>query len=360
MRHNRPPPGGQIDVARLAAAFNRLPGPVQIVIVLLVLAGLLVAGAFYLRDGQAGPVISGPATSGPVTDGPVTGGPARPPDPPPGPVSAPATTADTPHLLLGNPGNATADPARRDNFLVVRPAYALSFNNILGTANWVSWRIVRADFGQSPREAEFLPDPHLPPAFKEIGHRDYTGSGFDRGHLCPKGDRGGDRAQAASTFYTSNIIPQAANVNQKAWNHLENYTRDLVGQHRQRVWVIAGPIGQGGTGLNGTRQTIGHGKVVVPAECWKVIVAIPDTGKPQDDPSAITPAARVIAVVMPNDQTKVGDDWARFRTTPAAIEAKTKLRFFDRLKPDVAEALRQKLDTQTVPPIDPNRYRSAD
>lgn len=339
MNPNRSP---QLDIPRLASGFARLPRGLQVVVGLGVVAA--VVAIVYLRGGGAGGV-GGPATL-----------PATTPTQSSSSPSTPSAIADTHHLLLGNPSAATADPSRRDNFLLVRPAYALAFNDNLGTAKWVSWRIVRADFGQAPREVEFLADPLLPAGFKVIGHRDYTGSGFDRGHLCPKGDRGGDREQAASTFYTTNIIPQAANVNQKAWNNLENYTRDLVGQKRQRVWVITGPAGRGGTGLNGYKETIGNGKVVVPGECWKVVVAIPDTGRPSDEPSVIGASARVIAVVMPNDQSKVGDDWAKFRTTPADIETKTGLKFFDRLKPDVAETLRQRLDKEVIPPVDPNRF----
>ncbi|QOV89192.1 DNA/RNA non-specific endonuclease [Humisphaera borealis] len=360
MNQNR---DNQIDVGRLAAGFVRLPRPLQILLGVLAAGAVVVGGVMYLRQNGKTTAVSTQPVSPSVTQAAVPA-PSTPP-PPPGTTTVagsspdgttPAPQIDTPNLTLGNPSQATTSIARRDNYLVVRPAYALSFNDDLGTANWVSWRIIRADFGQSPREVEFLADPMLPPPFKQIGHRDYTGSGFDRGHMCPKGDRGGDRDKVASTFYTSNIIPQAANVNQKAWNNLENYTRDLVGQKRQRVYVITGPAGRGGTGLNGYKETVGYGKVVVPAECWKVVVAIPDTGKPTDEPQSISASARVIAVIMPNDQTKVGDDWAKFRTTPAEIERKTKLRFFDRLKPDVAETLRQRQDKVVIPPVDANRF----
>ena len=62
---------------------------------------------------------------------------------------------------------------------------------------------------------------------------------------------------------------------------------------------------------------------------------------------------------MPNDNNSVGYGWANYRTTPAAVEQKTGLRFFDRLPPDVAEALRQKIDTTYVRPPQP-RNRTTD
>jgi endonuclease G len=278
-----------------------------------------------------------------------------PPPPPPSASAQSAVAIRSPNLLLGNPSGATSDPANRNNYLMVKPFYALSYNDASGTPNWVSWRVTRADLGSAPRKQVFDPDATLPPGFKVITHGDYTGSGFDRGHLCPRSDRSATEEMSFATFVMTNIIPQAPNVNGKAWNNLENYCRDMVrrGTTGKRLYVVAGPAGRGGQGSRGPRETIGGGSrmVVVPAECWKVIVAVPDEGA--DDPSRITADARVIAVVMPNDNDAVGDEWAKYRVTPAEIEQRTGLKFFDRLASDVAEALRRKLDDVTIPPPRP-------
>jgi endonuclease G len=175
--------------------------------------------------------------------------------------------------------------------------------------------------------------------------------------MCPRSDRSATEEMSFATFVMTNIIPQAPNVNGKAWNNLENYCRDMVrrgGAAGKRLYLVAGPAGRGGRGSRGRRETIGGGSravVVVPAECWKVIVAVPDEGA--DDPGRITADARVIAVVMPNDNDEVGDEWAKYRVTVAAIEQRTGLRFFDRLAPDVAEALRRKVDDMAVLPPRP-------
>jgi endonuclease G len=96
---------------------------------------------------------------------------------------------------------------------------------------------------------------------------------------------------------------------------------------------------------------VGKGKVTVPASCWKVVVAVPDSGG--DDVSKITADARVIAIDMANDNSAVGDPWAGYRVTPADIEAKTGYQFFDSLPTEVADSLRRKLDTTYVPPPKP-------
>ena len=119
------------------------------------------------------------------------GGPPRPrlpPDPAartrprPPPTSRPrAATARPrprryPHLLLGNPSEATEDPKEKDNFLVKKPYFALSYNSSKGTPNWVSWRVTKADLGEAPRKLQFDIDPDLPRGFRHVAHKDYNGS----------------------------------------------------------------------------------------------------------------------------------------------------------------------------------------
>lgn len=329
----------QIDVRPLVAAFGRLDRQTQwVVAVVLAVAGV-VAAVLYVRGQQQGRWGQPGPQPSPELRVPATG---------------PAAAGD--HLLLGNPSGATADPANRGNYLLAKPYFALSYNDANGTPNWVSWRLTAADFAGSTRRqgGDFDPDPDLPAGFMRVVHRDYTGSRFDRGHMCPHGDRDATSDTSAATFVMTNIIPQAANVNQKAWNNLENYTRDLVGKQGMRAYVVSGPAGRGGRGLGAFAETIGNGKVVVPAECWKVVVAIPEDGGP-DDPADVGPDARVIAVVMPNDNGSVGEEWASFRVRPADVERRTGYRFFDRLRPDVGEALRNRVDAVHVPPPEPRQ-----
>ena len=261
--------------------------------------------------------------------------------------SAAPGTAATPNLLLGNPSNATADPFNRDDYLMVKPYFVLSYNDDKGTPNWVSWQVTSADLGDASRKQVFDPDTTLPVGFKIVNTRDYSGSGFDRGHMCPHSDRAANQDMSFSTFVMSNIIPQAPNVNQKAWAQLEDYCRELArkGDH---LYIVSGPVGQGGTGSKGFRESLAGGKVVVPAECWKVIVVV-EPGY-SDDLNAISMGTRVITVDMPNDQTQVGEQWAGCRTSPAVIEQKTGFNFFTKVRPDIAAALRQRIDDVPIPP----------
>ena len=316
----------QDDAAELANqsfdAFNRLdPLTRMVVVALLVLAALaLFIGYEQWRKGHAGAV----AASGLLS----------------------------PQMVLGNPSSATADAGNPDNYLMLKPYFALSYNSTRGIPNWVSWRLSPSDLGDAPRSTVFSPDSTLPPGFNQVKHGDYAGSGFDQGHMCPHSDRAANTDMSFSTFVMTNIIPQAPNVNRKAWEQLESYGRELVQHERDRLYIISGPAGQGGRGSRGAMSFLPRGQVVVPAACWKIIVVIPNGGDlpdNSDDVGQITASTRVIAVLMPNDQSQVADGWAQWRTSPARIEQQTGLHFFDRLPPAIASALRERVDTEVIP-----------
>ena len=255
---------------------------------------------------------------------------------PPVPHGTPSGDVDpSVHLAMGNPSGATDDPANRDNFLMRKPYFALAYNNAKGTPNWVAWRLRADDLGSAPR-GEFFTDSTLPAGFKRVASRDYSGSGFDRGHLCPHSDRAGTPDASKATFAMTNIMPQSPATNQKAWNDFEEYCRTLVKHDGRTLHLVAGPAGQGGTGKNGLADAIGNGSVTVPAKCWKVVVVA-------DDAANVGPGTRVIAVVMPNDMT-VGHGWGKYRTSVADVETLTGYTFLDRVPPTIANGLKAKVD----------------
>ena len=62
-------------------------------------------------------------------------------------------------------------------------------------------------------------------------HRDYTRSGFDRGHMAPNGDFNDTNENALMTFFIANIWPQTPNVNRVEWLNTENKTRTLASEY---------------------------------------------------------------------------------------------------------------------------------
>jgi len=114
---------------------------------------------------------------------------------------------------LGNPTGAIADPNNHSHYLLEHPEYTLDFNDNLGEPNWVSWDLTTDDLGGSGRANNFIPDPTLPTTFYAVVTGDYTGSGYDRGHMCPSADRTKSTTANMQTFYLTNMVPQAANNN---------------------------------------------------------------------------------------------------------------------------------------------------
>jgi len=62
-------------------------------------------------------------------------------------------------------------------------------------------------------------------------HRDFTNSGYDRGHMAPNADFNDTSENAVMTFFIGNIWPQTPNVNRVTWLRTENETRRLASEH---------------------------------------------------------------------------------------------------------------------------------
>ncbi|GEO05366.1 hypothetical protein AAE02nite_30300 [Adhaeribacter aerolatus] len=243
------------------------------------------------------------------------------------------------HLLLGNPSNATAEPENANNYLLLKPEYALSYNRERGTPNWVSWHVSKAWLGTAARQDNFREDSSLPVDWYKVTAMSYTGSGFDRGHNCPSADRSFSDENNAATFLMTNMIPQAPVNNQETWANLEDYTRYLV-QAGNEVYVMMGSYGKGGTGSNGSKQTLDGGRVTVPKRIWKVLLVLPE-GK--DDLNRIKSNTRVIAVNTPNSNS-VRSDWGSYRTSVDEIEKATGYNLFSALPNQLQATLEAQVD----------------
>ena len=247
----------------------------------------------------------------------------------PAPPTAPSGNRN---LQLGNPSGAAHDPNQPTNYLIERPQYVLSYNRDRGIPNWVSWQLTQQDLGEAKRSNIFVPDTSLPKGWYRITTDDYTGSGYDRGHMCPSADRTASQKDNEATFILTNILPQAPDNNRNTWENLESFSRDLVNQGHV-LYIIAG-----GDGDNGT---IAKGKVAVPRYTWKIIVVMP---KGESDVTRITADTPVLAVRIPNGLKDKLGDWNQYRVTVASIEAATGYHFFTNLPPDVQSALKSRVD----------------
>jgi len=110
-----------------------------------------------------------------------------------------------------------------------------------------------------PRKDQFIPDPLL--ASETDLTKDYTGSGFDRGHMAPAADNQCSGPDAMKEcFYFSNMTPQYGSLNRGDWKTLEMRTRELAqSQDSVRIW----------TGSVGESKKVQ--RLSIPEKCWKVV-----------------------------------------------------------------------------------------
>lgn len=258
-------------------------------------------------------------------------------------VNANATTesTDTPvpgdngNLLLGNPSNANNSVSTSaDNYLIDHHYYIESYNKTKAEPNWVSWHIGAGDITGKRGPDDFRADTTLPAKWFKVDNTYYRGSGFDKGHNCPSGDRSSSSDANSATFLMDNIIPQAPNNNQHTWEHLESFCRDRVKEGNE-VYVIMGSYGTGGTGSNGYATSIYKGRINVPAHIWKVAIIIPNGN---NDLRRINSETQVIAIDTPNDDN-IDPNWMKYICSVRDIEKATGYNLLSALPQDVQDAV---------------------
>lgn len=253
------------------------------------------------------------------------------------------TTADNSHMLLGNPSSAVPSMLSENNYLMTKTQYDLSYNSSKRTANWVSWHLNSTYIGNAPRQNDFRADFSLPASWYRVGSTEYSGSGFDRGHLCPSADRTLTVVDNSATFFMTNMMPQSPINNQQTWAHLEEYSRYLVSQGNE-LYIIAGPHGQGGTGSKGYANLVNN-QVVVPSHVWKIIVVLPDGNS---DLSRITTNTRVIAVIMPNTQDVNSNPWHNYRVSVNDVEVLTGYDFLSNVPEQIQAVIEENPDNTSI------------
>ncbi len=277
-----------------------------------------------------------------VTNNTVPQQPITPPIIPPitPPVTPPASMdAENQSLFLGNPSNATSDVNNENNYLMNSGYYGVSYNKEKATPNWVSWHVMPSDLGSVSRQDDFRANEALPASWFRADNFSYSGSGFDRGHMCPSADRNSTAEANSSTFLMTNIVPQAPSNNQVTWANLESYCRTLVTQGNE-LYIIAGVYGIGGTGNLGPADYIDNGNITVPAYVWKTVLILPNG---TNDLQRITNETRVISVWMPNANS-TGSNWKAYRVSVRDIEAATGYDFYSKLPQAIQDVLETRID----------------
>ncbi len=238
------------------------------------------------------------------------------------------------HTALGLP--TAAGTSSIDDYLSVKSGYVISYNGGLKVPNWVSWELNTTYLGTTDRQDDFRPDGTLPGSVPQASLADYSGSGYDRGHMTPSADRTLTVAANSQTFYLTNMIPQAGNNNRGPWNNLEEYCRTLVRSGKE-LFIISG-----GT-FSASSNWIGSG-VMVPDQTFKVIVVLDSTTAGAAD---VTASTRVISVLMPNEDSQISlsANWRDYRVSVDSIEALTGDNYLSDVTSAVQSVIEARVDT---------------
>lgn len=192
--------------------------------------------------------------------------------------------------------------------------FTLSYNKDNRTPNYVAWELLGTEVSTEwPRNDNFWQDSEIEGCTK---HSDYTGSGFDRGHMCPAADQKWSEQAMIDCFVMANMCPQLHDLNAGAWEKLEEKERTWA-KRDSAVMIIAGPIYSEG------ETYIEKSKVRVPDAFFKVLLA------PYLD------APRGIAFVYPN--MKCPGNMQDYATCIDEVEKITGFDFFKELPDDIEE-----------------------
>lgn len=193
--------------------------------------------------------------------------------------------------------------------------FRLSFNRNTKVPDWVSWELLRTETdGPVSRSNRFHTDFDLDGC---PDTKDYSQSGFDRGHLCPAADQKWSSQAMSDCFYMSNIAPQKHELNAGAWKTLEEKER-LWAQRDSALIIVAGPVF-----TTSRPERIGNAGVAVPDAFFKVLLS----------PYSLPP--RAIGFVY--DNARCPGNMANYSTTVDRVEEITGLDFFFNLPDDIEE-----------------------
>ncbi|WP_394750277.1 DNA/RNA non-specific endonuclease [Spongiimicrobium salis] len=155
-------------------------------------------------------------------------------------------------------------PSTRSGTIVHHQYFSLSYAERYEQAEWVAYKLTKEQLTYDDRKRPyFIEDPKV--SSKSADWRNYRGSGYDRGHLCPAGDRRFSDYAYKETFYTSNISPQKNDFNAGIWNRLEQKVRYWAKRYKT-VYVITGGVLEKGL------PSIGEEDVAVPQRYYKILV----------------------------------------------------------------------------------------
>ncbi|MEN8626394.1 DNA/RNA non-specific endonuclease [Psychrobacter proteolyticus] len=129
---------------------------------------------------------------------------------------------------------------KKDTQALCMDGFAVMYSGVSRTPLWSAEHLDRIRLQQAKqidREDSFHEESKLPKSAR-ASLSDYSGSGYDRGHLAPNANMA-NRSQQYDSFSLANIAPQSPRNNRYIWRNIESATRYLTQQYGE-VYTITG------------------------------------------------------------------------------------------------------------------------
>ena len=202
--------------------------------------------------------------------------------------------------------------------LIENTYYCLDYNVEHKQPNWVYYMLTQTHIiGKTPRSSTFKDCKQGD--LESASQKDYKGSGYDKGHLCPAADMKLSTEAMKETFQMWNMSPQVPSFNRGRWSDLEALVRNYIKTETDTLFIATGPV------FISSQGSIGDGKVTVPGYYYKVVYS---------------PSRGGIGFLMPNQ--KISSKLPSWQISIELIELLTGIDFF----PQLPKYLQAKIESQ--------------
>lgn len=207
----------------------------------------------------------------------------------------------------------------KDYFMV---SYADKYKN----PEWAAYTLTAAQRAKSnlERTGSFKKDAQTPNA---ATNDDFTGSGYDRGHLVPCEDMSFAAEAMEASFFTTNVSPQDPSFNRGIWKSLEDKVRNWA-ESEKKVYIVTGAVLPKSLAK---AEFIGNNEdVYVPQKFYKVVLVYEKNNK------------KGIAFLL--DNVKADAPLSGAACSIDKVEQATGINFFPNLSPEEDALLEGQFD----------------
>lgn len=212
-------------------------------------------------------------------------------------------------------------PTSTTGAIVIHDNYSLSYSEKHEQAEWVAYELKKEHLSKNEFKRPYFEEDKKVKT-SSADWRNYKKSGYDKGHLCPAGDRRFTLQAFEETFLTSNISPQDHAFNSGIWNDLEQKVRYWAKRY-DGVYVITGGI------LSNNLPAIGYEHVTVPKQFYKIVFSNSSTNP------------KMIAFLLPHKNSNKSLE--KFVVPVDEIERLTGIDFFEKLDDKIENKLESSL-----------------